>query len=329
MELNAKRGEPWFDDGNIVLVTDENSTAFRVHRGVLGRHSEVFQGMFGIPQPISVHDLETYEGCQIVRVYDLPSELGNLITALYDGATFYHRNFEDFLYLAGILRLSTKYLIPRLRTQCIRFLTETWPYTLQGHDAMVSTALKSPSTDNLTYPYVHPLHVLNLANEVNVRIVIPSAVYFLSLYPLPDLLRGDHPKLVVNHPSSPSSALNPTDITAYTLMFQHRLTIILDFVRRFFDERAPATACTTEQACMRGFGRLASRLSRSWMTRTGPLYYMVQAVNRLSDESSVCEHCLALFHDDVEILRAKLWKDLPSIIGLPHWEDLEAADLSH
>jgi hypothetical protein len=192
---------------------------------------------------------------------------------------------------------------------------------------MVSAALKTPSTDNITYPYVHPLHVLNLAREANVRIVVPSALYFLSLYPLVDILRADHPKLLVEHPSRPSSSLSPADVKDYTLMFQHRISVILDFVRKFFDERSPSSDCTTGKVCSRGFSRLASRLSRSWLTRTGPLYYMVQAIEGLSDDSSVCLLCRAMFHHDVEGWRQIIWNDLPSVIGLPSWAELEALDL--
>lgn len=49
------------------------------------RHSEVFEGMFSIPQPSSDHGMARYDGCQVVCVYDLPSELSILVTALYDG----------------------------------------------------------------------------------------------------------------------------------------------------------------------------------------------------------------------------------------------------
>ena len=72
-----------------MLVTHESNTAFRLHRGVLARHSEIFQGMFELPQPPS--DLETMEGCQVVRMYDLPTELSNLVKALYDGACVWPR----------------------------------------------------------------------------------------------------------------------------------------------------------------------------------------------------------------------------------------------
>jgi hypothetical protein len=42
--------------------------------------------MFAMPQPTESHGVESFEGCQVVVMYDLPSELSNLITAIYDGA---------------------------------------------------------------------------------------------------------------------------------------------------------------------------------------------------------------------------------------------------
>ncbi|KAF8073682.1 hypothetical protein FPV67DRAFT_760650 [Lyophyllum atratum] len=321
---DRKKGEPWFEDGNILLVTDEPlPTTFRVHRGVLGRHSEVFEGMFSIPQPSSTSNPETFDGCQVVRMYDLPTDLSNLIMALYDGANFRNHSFDDFAYLAGILRLSTKYFISHLRAQAIRFLTETWPYTLKGHDTMVAKALATPSSNGLSYPYVHPLHVLNLANEVNIQVIVPSALYFLSLYPLADILRTDHPKLLVKHPSNPSSTLSPTDIGAYTLMFQYRLKVILEFIR---GDHPLSPQCNND-TCKRGFQKVASLLFRSWMTRTGPLYFIFQAISAIDEEPYLCEHCRKRFRRDAHDLRDRIWNELPSVVGLPPWEDLLAADL--
>ena len=81
------RGDPWFEDGNIILLAgpedseDSAAVAFKVHRGVLARHSEVFQSMFEGAQPTE----ESLEHCPVVRLHDVPVELSNLISALYDG----------------------------------------------------------------------------------------------------------------------------------------------------------------------------------------------------------------------------------------------------
>ncbi|KAJ3501510.1 hypothetical protein NLJ89_g9306 [Agrocybe chaxingu] len=106
------RGEPWFKDGNIVLVTHDEPTAFRLHRGVLERHSEIFKDMLGLPQTEESDTLH-FEGCQVVMMHDQPQELSNLVMALYDGPKFANAKIDDFFYLSGILRLANKYFIGR------------------------------------------------------------------------------------------------------------------------------------------------------------------------------------------------------------------------
>ncbi|KAL1950356.1 hypothetical protein VTO73DRAFT_5480 [Trametes versicolor] len=328
----SARGEPWFDDGNIILLAEDgasdNAAAFKVHRGVLARHSEVFQSMFELSTPIS-GDVDVADGCPIVRMHDRPTELSGLIRALYDGASFEHRSIQDFYHVAGILRLATKYFIAHLRREAIRHLLQTWPHTLKGHDRFIERAVKSAPVGDLTYPYVHPLHVLNLARETHVRIIVPSALYFLSLYGLPDILRGDHPKLRVEHPSRPSSELSARDLQDYTLMFQHRIDAILDFIRQTCSGRAPAKTCQGQPGlCQKAFVRLGSRLSRSWVVRTGPLHYSVQAIDELADDPNVCGPCRRAFREDVVALREKIWAELPGIVGLPAWSELEKMDLA-
>ncbi|KAI9512411.1 hypothetical protein F5148DRAFT_1163101 [Russula earlei] len=328
----ASRGDPWFEDGNIILLVEDDDhhvlTAFKVHRGVLARQSEVFETMFDIPQPASVVDsVEHIDGCPMVRMHDLPNELSSLIKALYDGVTFYQRNIEDFYTLAGILRLSSKYFITHLRVQAIRHLTETWSYTITGHDEMVRQALAAPSVDGTTYPYVHPLHVLNLAREVNIRIVIPSVLYFLSIYSLRQLLSCEHPKLQHENPSRPSNQLSLHDVSEYTLMYQYRLKIILDFIRITCGERKTDVNCRALKECRKVFARLASNINQSFTPRTGPFHNMAQAMQWIDDDDTICGPCKRAFRRDVTALRTRLWEELPSVVGLPSWKELLAMDL--
>ena len=79
--LDLVRSSIWFEDGNIILVA-AGSAAFKVHRGQLERHSEVFQDLFSIPQP---RDQLLLDGCFIVDLHDSPSDVFYLLTALYDG----------------------------------------------------------------------------------------------------------------------------------------------------------------------------------------------------------------------------------------------------
>ncbi len=205
---------------------------------------------------------------------------------------------------------------------------QTWSHTLRGHDDMLERALSTPEEEGLSYPYVHPLHVLNLARATDVRIIVPSALYFLSLYPLTDLLKGDHPKLLVDHPSRPSSELTMQDLQSYTLMFQYRVQIILNFVRKTCGARPQTERCTSQGACRKGFSQLSNRLSREWLTRTGPIHFMSQAVEELGDFPGICGPCRAAFKKDVNAAREEAWNNLPAAVNLPSWERLEAVEFA-
>lgn len=61
----------------------ETAIAFKVHRGVVARRSEVFDSLFELPQPMG--DAETIDGCPVVHMGDRPNELGDFLKALYDG----------------------------------------------------------------------------------------------------------------------------------------------------------------------------------------------------------------------------------------------------
>lgn len=281
--------------------------------------------MFEVAEPPP--NSESSDQCPMVYMHDVPVELSNIIKALYDGVSLNLRNtsIEDFFYAAGILRMSTKYCIAHLRTQVIQHLAKTWSYTLKGHDDMLELALTTPPVDGLTYPFVHPLHVLNLALSTDARILIPSALYFLSLYPLSDLLQGDHPKLQIEHASRPLSNITMQTLQDYTLVFQYRIQLLLDFSRKTCaTERTVPADCKNNTQCTRAFHRLSNLLSRQWNPRTGPFHFMRQAQDQLLEMPDVCTACRTAFSQDADNLREESWRALPGVVGLPSWETLEA-----
>jgi len=87
-----------------------------------------------------------------------------------------------FFYLAGILRLSTKYFIRHLRTQAIRPSDSDMVIQLLRAPRRHGGSLPSNTPRNRKHgghPYVHPIHVLNLAREVDVHIYRPFYPIFL------------------------------------------------------------------------------------------------------------------------------------------------------
>ena len=71
----------WFPDGNVVLLVRD--VAFKVHRGQLARHSDVFRDMFALPSPPRC--VESIDGCPWVELHDDPADVLHLLRALYDG----------------------------------------------------------------------------------------------------------------------------------------------------------------------------------------------------------------------------------------------------
>ncbi|KAF7790175.1 hypothetical protein EIP86_001127 [Pleurotus ostreatoroseus] len=187
----------WFADGNVVLLAAR--TAFRVHRGQLARHSEVFADLFELPQPqIDSDDNEDeragrewdgawdgrgrVEGCAVVELHDDPAELACLLRALYDGLYLAPPNARHFPTLRAVLRLSTKYLIPHLRAHAINTLSADWPSTLAGWDAREKGAVDEKGRYAPREACAHPILVIELAREMGVREWLPGAFYDLARY---------------------------------------------------------------------------------------------------------------------------------------------------
>lgn len=80
----------FFKDGNVILVAE--GICFRVHRGQLTRHSDVFRGMMDLPQPVNAVSMD---GCPIIELHDRAQELAHMLKALYDGL-WVHAECPDY-----------------------------------------------------------------------------------------------------------------------------------------------------------------------------------------------------------------------------------------
>jgi hypothetical protein len=69
----------YFSDGSVVMILE--GTALRIHQSVLARHSEVFNGMWDVPQPSSS---EKYDGCPCVHMSDSLGDFVEVAKVLYD-----------------------------------------------------------------------------------------------------------------------------------------------------------------------------------------------------------------------------------------------------
>ena len=69
----------WLADGNCVVVAKD--TAFRVYKGILSLHSQLFRDLISLPNSSG----DTMDGCPIVMVPDDPRDLRCLFLVLCCG----------------------------------------------------------------------------------------------------------------------------------------------------------------------------------------------------------------------------------------------------
>jgi hypothetical protein len=87
-----RHSDLWFDDGSIICQAE--NTLFKVHMSQLARHSVCFRDMFSLPQPVSRRcsstdlasgNLQQSHLIPVIQLHDSAEDVGNLLTALYDG----------------------------------------------------------------------------------------------------------------------------------------------------------------------------------------------------------------------------------------------------
>lgn len=88
----------------------------------------------------------------------------------------------NFPVIAAVLRLSNKYLIDHLRQRCLIHLGADWPSTLEEWDAREKAAYDKSGTYSPRESCAHPTLIIQLANELELRHLLPAAYYDLSRY---------------------------------------------------------------------------------------------------------------------------------------------------
>ncbi|KAI6019149.1 hypothetical protein EDC04DRAFT_2576051 [Pisolithus marmoratus] len=160
--------QPWFDDGNIVLVAE--GKCFRVYRGMLSVHSPIFRDMFSCPQPADQE--ETIEGCAVVHLQDSASELQHILRALFYGEYITSSSQPMPMSVAtALLRLGKKYEIKLPFDHMTRRVKECYPSQLP----LMSGPVRIEGT--LTERDPQDFLLLNVVREVGLLTVLPIALY--------------------------------------------------------------------------------------------------------------------------------------------------------
>ncbi|KAG8992219.1 hypothetical protein FRB94_014662 [Tulasnella sp. JGI-2019a] len=124
-----KDSEFYFEDGNIILAPGcgrSDACLFRILMSQLAKQSEVFSDMAKIPPPNendSSSGSELIECCPVIRMDDDPQELRNTFHLLWDVPS----EIYDAATVLGVLRVASKYVMPKARAWAIRQLEILFP----------------------------------------------------------------------------------------------------------------------------------------------------------------------------------------------------------
>ncbi|KAI0688688.1 hypothetical protein C8T65DRAFT_589286, partial [Cerioporus squamosus] len=212
----------WFPDGNIVVIAE--NTSFRVHKGVLARHSIVFHNMFDVPQPTDPDPAaaDLIEGCPVVRVSDPAHDFKHLLHMLYDGFSYLKRNGSPtrLTVLLALVRLGKKYEFDDIVDAVddhLDSLKTIFPSSfddngLDSIDANYKLMYKAWPEDQIGIG--HPIEAINLFRLLSPRRdhMLPIAIYLCSIEgPSAVLLPGQ-----AEHPTSERLSLEDAAIVLET-----------------------------------------------------------------------------------------------------------------
>lgn len=333
--------ELWYPDGSLVLQAE--NIIFRVYSGLLAKHSTIFGDMFLVPQP---ENQETYEGVPFVRMDDSAEDLRWLLLAeqdtRYDSMVYalrrnivlsfllrLHSSFKissdtDIRNLAGLLRLSSKYMVSHVRKTVIAFLKEVFPSTLEEWDKSIPTrkALdeKQPGWDII---------LANCAREHDIPIILPAALLKCSLRPWHDIVNGE--KQVQGRPYAILNLHNQRDIILakpeLDTLFQTQTYQFLWDSRRTHGccQKPKQGFCKTTRAYF--LGNIIASTKKDGLDIISQS--LVEDTLRKMRTRAYCEGCLEADRRLCAKNRQRMWDELPKVFGFAAWKDLRSIrDLS-
>ncbi|KAI0364066.1 hypothetical protein BV20DRAFT_1057524 [Pilatotrama ljubarskyi] len=179
----------WFQDGNIILVAkdhgpDARPTGFRVHKGVLSRHSVTFDALLSFPPPQPT-DPDLVEGCPVMHVTDCTHDTRDLVRVSYDGWLWDRHVPMKFCTAAALVRLSHKYEICWLFEAAIKRLNAVFTDNRRVWNLNIGQ-----SNSSLSLKSEDAIEAVNLFRTTQMPRMLPVALYLCSELESAILLRG-------------------------------------------------------------------------------------------------------------------------------------------
>ncbi|KAI0089236.1 hypothetical protein BDY19DRAFT_906140 [Irpex rosettiformis] len=296
----------YFDDGNVIIFAP--NTRFRVHQGVLSKHSSYFRDIFAA---LPVDGGETLDECPVVRVEESPQTVKWLLDTMYDGADcaiLKMRNKITLSQLVNIFRAGDKYNAQHLRKAALHRLRVLFPADLQEwapFDERKKIANIVESGD-LGQRLIELTKVLVLIRDFpELKKILPLVLYTGCQLPITVLSgSGKHPAWPKR--SSGTTGYKNLCLLAIPTLVERRLEV--------FSALATPVAHCQEALLTITYHVL---LSGNITARPCALEDIIPWCKLHPSWDELCRPCAKTVEDNVNSLRLEVWSDLETIFGIP------------
>ncbi|KAK7025108.1 BTB domain-containing protein [Favolaschia claudopus] len=296
-----RRSDIWNSDGSVVLQAE--TIQFRVHWSILARNSSFFRDMQSLPQP---PNQPCVEGCPVVEVCDKPSDVENLLKALYD-PTFLCQKVITVSAVGALLRLGRKYDFKDLYQLAVSRLTSEYPANLDEFDALPEEYIAIEGYNGATFDLV------NIASDNSIMSILPGAYFFIiNKFTTEEIFQG------VDNEDGTRSCLAPIHIQRCVSALQ---TLIIKQAQPNYTFGWALTKSDSE--CTGAARCNAARIDAVHKFVFNPTATFYGLVQPDMVRFNLCARCTSQAKQSINTGRSKIWDELPEAFGLAPWDELK------
>ena len=217
----------------------------------------------------------------------------------------------DFATFSSLLRITTKYEMPNVRSQLLEVIRDAYPETFEGLDPS-----KALGESVFSGPTPHPNAVLNLFVQQNLTSALPMAYYMA-------VRRG--PMSLVGR-GLPASARLPPETLQATIqgLFTLREMELKETHRLIFGSKGSRSCsqlnCPSRNAMGPGVSEAHQKIVDRIVdtVRSGTKLLQVLSLREVcgGDSLEFCEGCVGAWETGHADMRKKAWTALPDVFGL-------------
>ncbi|KAF9646057.1 hypothetical protein BDM02DRAFT_3189180 [Thelephora ganbajun] len=296
----------YFEDGNIEVLC--GNTLFRAHTSILSLHSPTLRRTFA---QTTLATAEAPNGCPRILSSDTAADFSTLLKVIYLPGFPERNKVPDFATFSSLLRITTKYEMPTVRSQLLEIIREAYPETFEGLDP---SKVLGESVFGGQVP--HPNAVLNLFVQQKLTSVLPMAYYMAARRGLDSLMDAGLPASARLPPEILHVAIKGlTALREMELKETHRL--VFRPKRSCSRAQSNCPSCSTAgPRALEARQEVVDRIMDS--CRSGTTVLQVLSLRDIcgGDLLGFCEGCVEGLEVGHAEMRKKAWTILPDLFGL-------------